>query len=440
MKNDAQILNTPTGMVNAEGYLKTGAWDTTPKTSFTKEDNNVMYIYTFDKVYDVTFEDGEGSFPTGVDKVETSTNEDAKLDTDDIPSNPTRPDYEFGGWQDEDGKQVYPETETFEKDTVLTPIWKELFTLRIIENTNTTGEGDYVEGAVVTIVPGSKSGYNFAGWKVVSGNVTILSNQVTMHSEDVVIEALWTPIPVVVPTTQPVTPETTTTTSSSTTTTSSTSTTTTVELTTESTISSSTASETTVATTQPTTTQEEDDVIVKLDGKELGDDDYTVDENGNIVLEESFLETLEDGTYTLEVENGNTSLQTEVIVDEGSPLYGEWKETSIWSLFNLLVTVLSLVSLIAYILVKKSEEDEYGNEIEFERKKSSILVLAIFTIISIVLFVLTQNMTLPMEIFDRYSIIFAIVIFVQLIVMYFIPKYKDEKDQHEQNQTLNLEA
>ncbi len=59
---------------------------------------------------------------------------------------------------------------------------------------------------------------------------------------------------------------------------------------------------------------------VTLGGEDLGDEDITVDENGNITLTPELLERLPDGEYTIQVQYGEDIYEYEVVIEDGVPL------------------------------------------------------------------------------------------------------------------------
>jgi len=63
-----------------------------------------------------------------------------------------------------------------------------------------TGAGTYTPGSVVTINAGTRSGYTFTGWTIVSGGVTLANSSsatttFTMPANDVTVRANWTQTP-----------------------------------------------------------------------------------------------------------------------------------------------------------------------------------------------------------------------------------------------------
>ncbi len=130
-------------------------------------------------------------------------------------------------------------------------------------------------------------------------------------------------------------------------------------------------------------------------------------------------------TPTTDVENDN--VDDETIIDGETP--EQANNNGSWSLFDLITTLITVVLLVAYVVYKKSNDEE--DKTELKRRKLSIGIIGLFTISSIILFVLTQDLTLPMTIFDSYSIIFAVILVVQIILFIFMPKYKENNDDNE---------
>ncbi len=85
-------------------------------------------------------------------------------------------------------------------EDVVAPPTTSSYTVTVNNSYGTTsGASDYAEGTIVTIQAGSRSGYAFSGWNIVSGDVTLADeNSPTttfeMPNEDVTITANWTAI------------------------------------------------------------------------------------------------------------------------------------------------------------------------------------------------------------------------------------------------------
>ncbi len=178
---------------------------------------------------------------------------------------------------------------------------------------------------------------------------------------------------------------------------------------------------------------------VQVDGNDLGEDDYTIDEGGNLVISPEYIATLSNGEHTIRVETGGEVYETTLVVDDGVPLsMGEFHiiEGS-WSLFDLIMTIAAVVLAIGYAVVRarrREDEDEMedSEEEEEQKRKRRILTsvtLALLGIFNIILFLLTQDMKQPMSIFDIYSVVFAIVVIVQVVIMFFIRKKSSDDEE-----------
>ena len=105
--------------------------------------------------------------------------------------------------------------------------------------------------------------------------------------------------------------------------------------------------------------------------------------------------------------------------------------------------LLSILLLIGYIgKKKKALEDEDGNVVldengkevmEYEKNKKGLwrLISIIPALIAIIVFIFTEDMTLPMIFVDKWTILHAVIALVQVVVMVLCKKKKDENDEDE---------
>ena len=135
----------------------------------------------------------------------------------------------------------------------------------------------------------------------------------------------------------------------------------------------------------------------------------------------------------------------EDIADNTTPLAG--LGTGAWALINLILTIvttlLSILLLIGYIgKKKKALEDEDGNVVldengkevmEYEKNKKGLwrLISIIPALIAIIVFIFTEDMTLPMIFVDKWTILHVVIALVQVVVMVLCKKKKDENDEDE---------
>jgi uncharacterized membrane protein len=112
--------------------------------------------------------------------------------------------------------------------------------------------------------------------------------------------------------------------------------------------------------------------------------------------------------------------------------------TGYWALINLISMILTaLISLLLIIFIfigrrKKEEEDEDGNTVEKKiRKRWFLRLLGIIpAVAAIILFYLTEDMSMPMVIYDKWTIAMIFILFVELIVA-IASKKKEEDDEDE---------
>ena len=153
-----------------------------------------------------------------------------------------------------------------------------------------------------------------------------------------------------------------------------------------------------------------------------------------------------DGEIGETINDNETPLANgEDIADNATPLAG--LGTGAWALINLILTIvttlLSILLLIGYIgKKKKALEDEDGNVVldengkevmEYEKNKKGLwrLISIIPALIAIIVFIFTEDMTLPMIFVDKWTILHVVIALVQVIVMVLCKKKKDENDEDE---------
>ena len=153
-----------------------------------------------------------------------------------------------------------------------------------------------------------------------------------------------------------------------------------------------------------------------------------------------------DGEIGETINDNETPLANgEDIADNATPLAG--LGTGAWALINLILTIvttlLSILLLIGYIgKKKKALEDEDGNVVldengkevmEYEKNKKGLwrLISIIPALIAIIVFIFTEDMTLPMIFVDKWTILHVVIALVQVVVMVLCKKKKNENDEDE---------
>ena len=347
--------------------------------------------------------------------------------------------YTFKGW-DKDytevkGNQTY--VAVYEKTTNK---YNVTYDLNGGEWTEATNEFPYEYKATVEVVKTvpTREGYKFSGWR--SEEVTIENDAFTMPAKDVVLKAVWeanptpTPIPSEEPTPTPAPTEEPTPTPAPTE-----EPTPTPAPTEESTPTPApnpnpaTPTPTPVAPVVPAT-------VATPTPKPTATPSTTPSDNGGKG------DGNNDGEIGETINDNETPLANgEDIADNATPLAG--LGTGAWALINLILTIvttlLSILLLIGYIgKKKKALEDEDGNVVldengkevmEYEKNKKGLwrLISIIPALIAIIVFIFTEDMTLPMIFVDKWTILHVVIALVQVVVMVLCKKKKDENDEDE---------
>ena len=413
--------------------IETVTGDATYKAKYTKEANS--YTLTYDLDGGEWENDTTYAYPK-------KYNEEVEVKAD-----PTKEGYTFTGWTSAEVEVVNDKFTMPAKDVTLKAKWeaniyKVTYDLDGGEWTEATNEFPYEYKATVEVVKTvpTRKGYKFSGWR--SEEVTIENDAFTMPAKDVVLKAVWeanptpTPIPSEEPTPTPAPTEEPTPTPAPTE-----EPTPTPAPTEESTPTPApnpnpnpaTPTPTpvapvvpaTVATPTPTPTATPSTTPSDNGGKGDGNNDGEIGE------------TINDNETPLA--NG------EDIADNATPLAG--LGTGAWALINLILTIvttlLSILLLIGYIgKKKKALEDEDGNVVldengkevmEYEKNKKGLwrLISIIPALIAIIVFIFTEDMTLPMIFVDKWTILHVVIALVQVVVMVLCKKKKDENDEDE---------
>ena len=465
----------PTRAADAQYTYTFKGW--TPEVEAVTGD--AVYTAVYDKEvnkYTIKWVDWDGS--------EVRTDTEVPYGTElEVPEDPTRAaddqyTYTFKGWTPEvetvTGDATYKATYTKEANT-----YTLTYDLDGGEWTEATNEFPYEYKATVEVVKTvpTREGYKFLGWR--SEEVTIENDAFTMPAKDVVLKAVWeanptpTPIPSEEPTPTPAPTEEPTPTPAPTEeptptpapteeptptpapteeptptpapTEEPTPTPAPTEEPTPTPVPTEEPTPTPVPTEEPTPTPTPVAPVVPATvatptPKPTATPSTTPSDNGGKG------DGNNDGEIGETINDNETPLANgEDIADNATPLAG--LGTGAWALINLILTIvttlLSILLLIGYIgKKKKALEDEDGNVVldengkevmEYEKNKKGLwrLISIIPALIAIIVFIFTEDMTLPMIFVDKWTILHVVIALVQVVVMVLCKKRKDENDEDE---------
>ena len=369
--------------------------------------------------------------------------------------------YKFKGWTPEvktvTGDATYQATYAKEANS-----YTLTYDLDGGEWTEATNEFPYEYKATVEVVKTvpTREGYKFSGWR--SEEVTIENDAFTMPAKDVVLKAVWeanptpTPIPSEEPTPTPAPTEEPTPTPAPTE--EPTPTPAPTEEPTPTPVPTEEPTPTPVPTEEPTPTPAPNPnpnpatptptpvapvvpaTVATPTPKPTATPSTAPSDNGGKG------DGNNDGEIGETINDNETPLANgEDIADNATPLAG--LGTGAWALINLILTIvttlLSILLLIGYIgKKKKALEDEDGNVVldengkevmEYEKNKKGLwrLISIIPALIAIIVFIFTEDMTLPMIFVDKWTILHVVIALVQVVVMVLCKKKKDENDEDE---------
>ena len=450
----------PTKAADAQYTYTFKGW--TPKVKTVTGD--AVYTAVYEKAvnkYTVTWKNDDGSVLRTDKNVEYGT-------MPNYGANPTKAadaqyTYTFKSWTPEvetvTGDATYKATYTKEANS-----YTLTYDLNGGEWTEATNEFPYEYKATVEVIKTipTREGYKFSGWR--SEEVTIENDVFTMPAKDVVLKAVWeanptpTPIPTEEPTPTPAPTEEPTPTPAPT------------EEPTPTPAPTEEPTPTPAPTEEPTPTPAPTEestptpapnpnpnpnpatptptpvapvvpaTVATPTPKPTATPSATPSDNGGKG------DGNNDGEIGETINDNETPLANgEDIADNATPLAG--LGTGAWALINLILTIvttlLSILLLIGYIgKKKKALEDEDGNVVldengkevmEYEKNKKGLwrLISIIPALIAIIVFIFTEDMTLPMIFVDKWTILHVVIALVQVVVMVLCKKKKDENDEDE---------
>ena len=429
----------PTKAADAQYTYTFKGWD----KDYTEVKGNQTYVAVYEKTtnkYTVKWVDEDGT--TLIDQKDYEYGAIPKFEgVEPTKAADAQYTYTFKGW-DKDytevkGNQTY--VAVYEKTTNK---YNVTYDLNGGEWTEATNEFKYEYKATVEVIKTvpTREGYKFSGWR--SEEVTIENDAFTMPAKDVVLKAVWeanptpTPIPTEEPTPTPAPTEEPTPTPAPTE-----EPTPTPAPTEESTPTPAPDPNPNPATPTPTPVAPVVPATVATPTpKPTATPSTTPSDNGGKG------DGNNDGEIGETINDNETPLANgEDIADNATPLAG--LGTGAWALINLILTIvttlLSILLLIGYIgKKKKALEDEDGNVVldengkevmEYEKNKKGLwrLISIIPALIAIIVFILTEDMTLPMIFVDKWTILHVVIALVQVVVMVLCKKKKDENDEDE---------
>ena len=116
-----------------------------------------------------------------------------------------------------------------------------------------------------------------------------------------------------------------------------------------------------------------------------------------------------------------------------------------WALINLVCALLSVLLGVIVILSKhkkgeEEDEDEQVVESEEDDEETSTrhrrwkVVAGIDAIVSVVVFIFTENITLPMQLVDKWTILMVVFLLVSVVSTYFARKWHEEDEDDESSE------
>ncbi len=123
-------------------------------------------------------------------------------------------------------------------------------------------------------------------------------------------------------------------------------------------------------------------------------------------------------------EQGGTTAA--VIIDDETPEVGV--DSNAWALINLIASITGMLMAIFLIVSKTKKEDEEEKE-TLNRRKSWKLISAVVAIVSIIVFILTQDMTAPMKLVDQWTILMLVFTALNIVSLVYGRKWHEVEEE-----------
>ena len=142
--------------------------------------------------------------------------------------------------------------------------------------------------------------------------------------------------------------------------------------------------------------------------------------------------TVEENNSTSQINNEKEPVE-ETISENNAPLANS---EGYWALINLITTIIGLIIIfllfteLLYHKMKEKDEEE-----KYKYKPIKKIITTILGIGALIIFMLTEDITLPMKLVDNYTLLMIVILLIETIIGIFaITKNKDEEKDEEKEE------
>lgn len=135
-----------------------------------------------------------------------------------------------------------------------------------------------------------------------------------------------------------------------------------------------------------------------------------------------------------EIENNEVNNEVEKVDEKKTPKANLNDKSESWALINLIATLITVLLALFILIAKhqKEDEDEETNEddekLVYKRHRYRKVLCVAIAIISVVLFVLTEDITLPIALSDKWTIWMIVIAVVQVCSYLYARKFKQQEE------------
>ena len=116
-----------------------------------------------------------------------------------------------------------------------------------------------------------------------------------------------------------------------------------------------------------------------------------------------------------------------------------------WALINLIASLLGLLAALFLIFAKHQKDDDEEDQNQsaamneedpeqLKRKRIYKWISGLTAVISVIVFVLTENMRLPMILVDKWTLLMVVFFLINAVTLYLGRRWHENEDDEEQTQ------
>ena len=126
------------------------------------------------------------------------------------------------------------------------------------------------------------------------------------------------------------------------------------------------------------------------------------------------------------------SVIEETITEDKTPLFGGYDNDDSWALINLLTVIVNAIIVLVLLIMAAYNRRKESDDIDVDNKLILRFISVLVAVVSAFIFLLTEDMSLPMVYTDEWTYLMLVIMFVNIIIMALSKHKEDEDSNYEQ--------